>query len=108
MIARCVGEELHFKYLEAFFNLQRSWVKPNESKELLFRIVENGGMTRDEFETCLADKDLENLILANQLDAHKKLQISTTPSLVINGVVVEGNEPLETFRSIFDKILSLQ
>ena len=104
MIVNCVGEDLHFKYLNALFSLQRSWVKEN-SKELLFNIVETGGMSKEDFESCLSDKELETKILNNQISANKELKIKTTPSFLINGRLVEGNKSLETFRQVFDSIL---
>ena len=75
------------------------------SKELLFNIVETGGMSKEDFESCLSDKELETKILNNQISANKELKIKTTPSFLINGRLVEGNKSLETFRQVFDSIL---
>ena len=106
MITRCVGEELYFKYLNALFSLQRQWAKSKGSRESLFKILNNSGMSKEEFDKCLNDKDLENKILSHQLKAQKNLNIRTTPSFVINGKLLEGNKSIETFREIFDNILS--
>jgi len=106
LITKCVSEELHFKYIEALFKLQRTWAIPKGSKESLFKILQNSGMTENEFEKCLNNKDLENKILADQLKAHEELNIKTTPSFVINGKLIEGNKPIDIFRKTFDKILS--
>lgn len=105
MVTHCVGEELYFKYLNALFSLQRSWVKKDGAKDHLFKIVQNGGMTEDEFNSCLSNKELENKILTHQLEAHQQFKIKTTPSFVINGKLIEGNKPIEEFRKVFDEIL---
>ena len=106
LITKCVTKELYFKYIEALFKLQRTWAMPKGSKESLFKILQNSGMTENEFEKCLNNKDLENKILADQLKAHEELNIKTTPSFVINGKLIEGNKPIDIFRKTFDKILS--
>ena len=106
MIVRCIEKDLKFRYLNALFSLQSSWVRATDSREYLFEIIQNGGMSRSEFDSCLADKEIENQILKNQIAAQKEFKIQTTPSFVINGSLVEGNKPIETFRIIFDNILS--
>ena len=63
-------------------------------------------MVREEFDSCLTNKKLENQILNNQLNAQKELTIKLTPSFIINGKLIEGNEPIGTFKKIFDDILN--
>ena len=106
MIVRCVEDDLYFKYLNALFSLQSSWVRATDSREYLFEIIKNGGMSRSDFDSCLANKEIENQILKNQIAAQQQFRIKTTPSFVINGSLVEGNKPIDTFRTIFDNILS--
>ena len=105
MITRCIGEDVYYKYLDALFSLQSSWVRSKNSEEYLFAIIENGGMTRDEFDLCLTNKEIENQILTNQIKAQREFKISTTPSFIINGKLIEENKPIESFKKIFDNIL---
>jgi len=106
MITKCVGEDLYFKYLDALFSLQKKWVKSKGSRESLFNILSNTGMTKEEFDECLNNKDLENKILSHQIRAHEEYNIKTTPSFIINGTLIEGNKSIDTFRKTFDTILS--
>ena len=106
MITKCVGEDLYFKYLDALFSLQKKWVKSKGSRESLFNILSNTGMTKEEFDGCLNNKDLENKILSHQIRAHEEFNIKTTPSFIINGRLIEGNKSIDTFRKTFDSILS--
>ena len=106
MITKCVGEDLYFKYLDALFSLQKKWVKSKGSRESLFNILSNTGMTKEEFDGCLNNKDLENKILSHQIRAHEEYNIKTTPSFIINGTLIEGNKSIDTFRKTFDTILS--
>ena len=105
MITRCVDEDLYYKYIEALFKLQVTWVKKN-SEDYLYDIIKNGGMTREEFDSCINNEELKNKILEKQLKANKELNINTTPSFIINGKLIEGNKSIKTFKKIFDNILN--
>ena len=63
-------------------------------------------MTREEFDECLNNKDIENKILSNQIRAHEEYNIKTTTSFIINGKLIEGNKSIDTFRKTLDSILS--
>ena len=106
MIARCAGQKMHAKYISTLFNLQKKWVVANNSKELLFDIVKNGGITQEEFDKCLANKELENQILNDLLYAQKTFNIKTTPSFIINGKLIEGNKSVDKFRNVIENILT--
>jgi len=106
MITRCIDKEFYFKYLDALFALQRVWAMAADTKEALFKVMNNSGMTREEFDLCLNNKDLENKILSHQLEAQKEFRIKSTPSFIINGKLLEGNKSINTFRKTFDNILS--
>ena len=108
MILRCVSEEFYFKYLDALFSLQKKWAKPKGSKKSLFNILQNSGMTKKEFDSCLSNKELEDEIINKQLNAHKEFNIQTTPSFIINGKLIQGSKSIDTFRKIIDNILSDQ
>ena len=103
-ITRCVGEEFHFKYVSTLFMLQKNWVKPEKFEELIFKIVENGGITKEEFDLCLDNKEIENKILNHQVLANQQLRIKTTPSFVINGELVGANKSIDDFRSILNNL----
>ena len=76
------------------------------TKKELYKIMQSGGMTKEEFDTCYCDLDNENLILEGVMAAQKDFNIKSTPSFVINGNLVEGNKNIKEFRQIIDKILS--
>ena len=40
-------------------------------------IIENGGMSRSDFDSCLANKEIENQILKNQIAAQQQFKIKT-------------------------------
>ena len=95
---KCVPQDIRFDYANALFKLQNKWVTKENKKstEELYKIMQSGGMTKDRFNACINDVDLENKILQGLMDAQKEFDIKSTPSFIINGTLYEG----------IDKILS--
>ena len=108
MMMRCIPEDVRYDYMNALYQLQNTWVDrdPKVSKKELYKIMQSGGMTKDEFDNCYSNLDNENLILEGVMAAQKDFNIKSTPSFVINGNIVEGNKNIKEFRQIIDKILS--
>ena len=108
MMMRCIPGEVRYDYMNALYQLQNNWVNrdPKISKFELYKIMQSGGMTKEEFDSCYSNLDNENLILEGVMAAQKDFNIKSTPSFVINGNLVEGNKNIKEFRQIIDKILS--
>ena len=108
MIMRCIASDLRYDYMNALYKLQNTWVNkdPKISKKELYKIMQSGGMTKDEFNECYSNLDNENLILDGVMAAQKDFNIKSTPSFIVNGNLVEGNKNIKEFRQIIDKILS--
>ena len=108
MVLRCVPSELRYQYTDALYQLQSRWVVRDKVKikQELYKIMQSGGMTKAQFNECLGNKELENLILQGIINAQEEFNIKSTPSFIINGKLLEGNKPIKDFRQIIDKILS--
>ena len=108
MVLRCIPEDVRYDYMNALFQLQPKWVVRENAKSTqeLYKIMQSGGMTKEEFETCTNNSELENIILQALIAAQNEFNIQSTPSFLINGNLVEGNKSIKEFRQIIDKILS--
>ena len=108
MMMRCIESDVRYDYMNALYQLQNTWVNkdPKISKKELYKIMQSGGMTKDEFNECYSNLDNENLILEGVMAAQKDFNIKSTPSFIVNGNLVEGNKSIKEFRQIIDKILS--
>ena len=108
MMMRCIPGDVRYDYMNALYQLQSNWVNrdPKITKKELYKIMQSGGMTKDEFDECYGNIDNENLILEGVMAAQKDFNIKSTPSFIINGNLVEGNKNIKEFRQIIDKILS--
>ena len=108
MVLRCVSEDVRYQYQEALYELQSKWVFRDtaKTKQELYKIMQSGGMKKEEFDKCIENVDLENEILVGLMNAQEEFNIKSTPSFVINGEVLGGNKSIKVFRQIIDKSLS--
>ncbi len=108
MVMRCTPDEVRYDYMNALYKLRENWVLEENVKttQELYKIMQSGGMKKEDFEACLNNTDLENKIFNEIINAQKEFEIKTTPSFLINGNLVSGNKPIKEFRQIIDKILS--
>ncbi len=108
MMMRCVPNNVRYDYMNALYKLQNKWVSRDitKTKAELYKIMQSGGMQQEEFDSCLANVDLENDILDEVMQAQGEFNIRSTPSFIINGNLISGNKNIKEFRQIIDKILS--
>ena len=108
MVLRCIPENYRYDYMNALFKLQPDWVNKKNKKTIqeLYKIMQSGGMTKDEYDACIYNTELENEILKGVMEAQNQFNIKSTPSFIINGKHIEGNKSIKEFRQIIDKILS--
>ena len=108
MVLRCIPENYRYDYMNALFKLQPDWVNKKNKKTIqeLYKIMQSGGMTKDEYDACIYNTELENEILEGVMEAQNQFNIKSTPSFIINGKLIEGNKSIKEFRQIIDKILS--
>ena len=107
MVLHCVPNDVRFDYTEALYFLQKKWVvKENKkTKQELFKIMQSGGMTKDKFDECISNTEIENSIIQKLVAVQNEYEIKSTPSFLINGQLLEGNKPIDSFRKIIESEL---
>ena len=108
MVLQCIPEDVKYDYMNALYQLQPNWVVRENAKSTkeLFKIMQSGGMTKEEFDACISNKKIEEKILQKVISAQNEFNIRSTPSFLINGNLIEGNKSIKEFRQIINKILS--
>lgn len=96
----CAGEQ--DKYWQMFDKLSKG-----DSLETadLKKYAKEIGLDMGSFEACLTGEKTKTLIDSDMSDA-QKLGVQGTPAFFINGRLVEGSMPFETFKKIIDEELS--
>lgn len=105
MLAQCAEDERYFKYLKVLFKSQKRWAFDEDFLGLLKNIAKLGGMTDEAFDQCMADKSLEEKILAARLESAKQMKVQSTPTIFINGVKYQGKHSVEAISGMIDKVL---
>jgi protein-disulfide isomerase len=97
MIAACAPAERYFNFIDVLFQQQQQWAAAQDPAAALGRIAKLGGMSDQQVQSCLADKELENKIVAGRLTAEKELGVSSTPTFFINGRKLVGAQEFGKF-----------
>jgi protein-disulfide isomerase len=109
-VARCLPADKYFWFIDLLFRNQKIWDPEygvTDVRGALFRQAKIAGMTVAELDRCVADKNEIDRINQVAQDGEIKYNIQGTPTIVINGKVMES--PEETWPELkaeFDSLLS--
>jgi protein-disulfide isomerase len=101
--AHCAGPMRFFALEDALFKTQDQWLTEN-AVEALANIAATAGMDRPTFDACLANKDIEAKIVASRKSGEDAFQINATPTFIINGVKLEGEQSYDDLKALFAKL----
>ena len=104
-LAHCAGPDRYFGFLDVLFETQSSWARADDYIGALKKLGKLGGMTDEQMDQCLADQALTDGILQTRLEGQNEHQVSSTPTLVINGEVYAGSRSIEALSEVIDPLL---
>lgn len=104
-VATCGGADKYFAYTKTLFATQDSWAFVSDPIEQMANIARLGGMSRAEFDACIADQDLLKRIVEIRAEGTEEHKINATPSFVINGKTVAGEMTPAAFAEHVDPLL---
>jgi protein-disulfide isomerase len=105
IVAHCAGPERQPQFVEVFFAQQQNWARAADPVQALKQLAKLGGLGEAQIDACLADKELENAILQARLDGEQKYEINSTPSFIIDGKTVAGEQSVDAFAAMIDPLL---
>ena len=104
-LAHCAGPDRYFGFLDVLFETQNGWARADDYVGALKKLGKLGGMSDEQMDQCLADDELTNGILQTRLDGQNEHQVSSTPTLVINGEVYSGSRSIDALSELIDPLL---
>jgi protein-disulfide isomerase len=104
-LAHCAGPDRYFGFLDVLFQTQSGWARADDYLGALKKLGKLGGMSDEQMDQCLSDDELTNGILQTRLDGQNEHQVSSTPTLVINGEVYAGSRSIEGLGAVIDPLL---
>jgi protein-disulfide isomerase len=102
MVARYLPPARYAPFIFALFASQDRWAFApgvNSTAELQ-KLAALAGMSQATFAQAIADKELENFILAGQREAEQKYHVDSTPTFIINGKPHAGEMPYADFAKL--------
>ena len=108
MIARCAPADRYFGIADLLFSTQNNWVTVADEKEMLQKLYSIGrqaGMSDAQMDACMQDRGLaEGLVAAYQTHA-KADAIDATPTFIINGEKLVGENTYDDIKAKLDAAL---
>ncbi|WP_225770273.1 DsbA family protein [Inquilinus sp. Marseille-Q2685] len=106
MMARCAPREQYFNIAKVLFQTQQSWAMASDPIGALAQIGGMAGLPKDKFDACLADNSVADGIVNGMQAAQTEYQVDATPTFVIEGEKVAGENSFDSFKAIFDRKLA--
>jgi protein-disulfide isomerase len=96
MTARCAGRDKYFSVLDAIYRGQRAMFESGDFHGTFQRIAESAGVSDAQFEKCINDS-AGLKAMNDRIDGYiKNNGIESTPTFVINGTKLTGEQTLAT------------
>jgi len=108
MVARCGGPEKFFGISDMIYNDQNAVVRGESGAEIadnLRRVGKIAGLDDAQLDQCMSDEPKAKALVAWYEKNKTEDNVSSTPTLIINGVQY-GNMPYSQLKGIIDKELA--
>jgi protein-disulfide isomerase len=106
-LVHCIDKKKQIDFMDTIYENQSKWTNGSNIEEInnnIKKIVEDMGISSEQFEKCLINEDIEDKILNARIAANKKYSINATPTIVINEKKFEDSV---NFKNIKKKIEEL-
>ena len=112
-IGSCIGDN-RSTFTDIVYDQQDTWKKIYKSSEPESQFeLENTLMnyalqlchSESKLLQCIKNEDMQNKLLAKQMEAQKKYKVESTPTFLINDEKIMGNQPAVKFIDIIKKKL---
>ena len=104
-LSRCAAKEDYESLSKVLFSTRADWAYHKNFPEKLENIAKILGISGEEFHECMSNKQLEEAIMTNRLDVSKAFNISSTPTLIINGKKFQGKTIFSEISEYVDKLI---
>ncbi|EPG75362.1 thioredoxin-like domain protein [Leptospira fainei serovar Hurstbridge str. BUT 6] len=91
------------KYWDYFSKLFEN--SGNLERSNVISLAQKSGLNMPEFQKCISDEAKQKLEIDADIAEGQKYGVNGTPAFFINGIMVEGAQPIESFTKIIDQEL---
>ena len=108
-IMGCINKtEIKLKFLNELYEKQSVWAAGSDINSInsnLKKIAKKYGLNNDKVSGCLNSEELEEEILSNRIDVHKKYSIKSTPTILINENEYDGKHEYKALKKEIERFL---
>ena len=107
-LLHCLDQKKQISFLDTIYENQNEWTAGsniNEINNKLSKIVKILGISPTRFDKCLNDEAIEDKILNGRINGHKKYNINSTPTIIINEKKFEGSASFKNIEKKIEKLI---
>ena len=105
MVARCGETDRYFAIANLIYQQQATWTKGEDARAVadnLATIGKTAGLTDTEVDACMQNADMAQAMIAVYQENAERDQVQSTPSFIVEGELVPGNQSYPAFAAILD------
>ena len=92
LLARCAGKDKYFQVVDSVYRSQEEMFTTGDFRGVLLRIGQSAGMDEAQFNACVTNEDSLKALNARVEKYQKAANITGTPTFVVNGKKVGGED----------------
>ena len=104
--ARCAPESQYFRINDKFMASRGRWNARTPDPDLIYKIVQDTGLSRTAFDSCLSNQKISDGINWVKQQG-RELGVKGTPTFFINGQQVRGAMSFEEMQRVIEQHLNL-
>lgn len=101
MASRCVPGKSFFRIIRKFMNTTGQWNAREPNLDLIYKIVQETGLSRSKFDTCMANQNIKDGVITVR-QRGREFGVKGTPTFFINGQRVRGALALKDMKKLVD------
>src|SRR6056300_1815638 len=108
IIANC-NSDIRSSYTDSVYENYDIWTKSETGEEIIELLNNYGlqlGLEDNQLQSCLKDESLQNKLLSLQIAAQSNFGVESTPTFLIDGEKIQGNQPASEFIKVIKKKLN--
>lgn len=106
VIGHCVDPSRYFGFLEMLYRDQATWARSADPLAELKVRAQLAGLSESEVDACLANKPLIAAIQQRAEGGQQEYGIDSTPSFVVDGKKIAGEQSFENFAQAIEAALA--
>ncbi|MFQ6018968.1 MAG: DsbA family protein [Kiloniellaceae bacterium] len=103
-VANCIEGDRHFAFLDALFRGQKIWTRADDPIAALAQVAALAGLDRARFDSCIADQEEMDRIVARAQHGRTIYDVQSTPTFIINGRKVVGAVGYDEFNKVLEEV----